>query len=318
MVESENNQLRDQIEDMERELDFKERKITELEAELKIMRNEREQFVEMGVRLEIQTKELGMMTRDLKDQNKGKKQSPRQGSATANKSARVGGGSSTASSQILSLKNFLQKKLTGTKQIPKPKTGSPLEVTAASGQHNLTVATLGGSPRNPDGTFRARAGTFNKGNVTMRSPENPSKDSLAREFAMLRASEDPIDQLNIIEDVVDSHYKTHNPHQNRLFGSMEDGVITGRSLAELSSQRQSTQQEGQQGITLNKATEENDKTLEAAFNELKVEIEEQKSVINDLIDQITTKTIEVVELKKQIDDAFKQAANAKLSLAQCH
>jgi len=59
--------LRDQIEDMERELDFKERKITELEAELKIMRNEREQFVEMGVRLEIQTKELGMMTRDLKD-----------------------------------------------------------------------------------------------------------------------------------------------------------------------------------------------------------------------------------------------------------
>jgi len=74
----------------------------------------------------------------------------------------------------------------------------------------------------------------------MRSPENPSKDSLAREFAMLRASEDPIDQLNIIEDVVDSHYKTHNPHQNRLFGSMEDGVITGRSLAELSSQRQST------------------------------------------------------------------------------
>ena len=51
---------------MERELDFKERKITELEAELKIFRNERENFVEMGVRLEIQTKELGMMTRDLK------------------------------------------------------------------------------------------------------------------------------------------------------------------------------------------------------------------------------------------------------------
>lgn len=66
LIESENGMLRDQIEDMERELDFKERKITELEAELKIFRNERENFVEMGVRLEIQTKELGMMTRDLK------------------------------------------------------------------------------------------------------------------------------------------------------------------------------------------------------------------------------------------------------------
>ena len=64
MVESENAQLREQMEDMERELDFNERKITEMEAELKLLRNEREQFVEMGVRLEIQTKELGMIMRD--------------------------------------------------------------------------------------------------------------------------------------------------------------------------------------------------------------------------------------------------------------
>ena len=78
LIECENGMLREQIEDMERELDFKERKITELEAELKILRNERENFVEMGVRLEIQTKELGMMTRDLKAQNNGKKNSPRQ------------------------------------------------------------------------------------------------------------------------------------------------------------------------------------------------------------------------------------------------
>ena len=47
MVEGENAQLREQIEDMERELDFKERKITEMEAELKVLRGEREQFVEM-------------------------------------------------------------------------------------------------------------------------------------------------------------------------------------------------------------------------------------------------------------------------------
>ena len=49
---------------MERELDFKERRITEADAELKLLRSEREQFVEMGVRLEIQTKELGLIMRD--------------------------------------------------------------------------------------------------------------------------------------------------------------------------------------------------------------------------------------------------------------
>ena len=52
-VESENAQLREQIEDMERELDFKDKRVTEMEAELKVLRNEREQFVEMQVRLEI-------------------------------------------------------------------------------------------------------------------------------------------------------------------------------------------------------------------------------------------------------------------------
>ncbi len=49
---------------MERELDFKERKVTEMEAELKVLRGEREQFVEMQVRLEIQHKELGLIMRD--------------------------------------------------------------------------------------------------------------------------------------------------------------------------------------------------------------------------------------------------------------
>ena len=63
-VESENLNLREQIEDMERELDFKERKVTEMEAELKVLRGEREQFVEMQVRLEIQHKELGLIMRD--------------------------------------------------------------------------------------------------------------------------------------------------------------------------------------------------------------------------------------------------------------
>ena len=53
ILESENNQLREQIEDMERELDFKDKQMGEMEAELKLLRNEREQFVEMGVRMEI-------------------------------------------------------------------------------------------------------------------------------------------------------------------------------------------------------------------------------------------------------------------------
>ena len=42
MVESENAQLREQVEDMERELDFKDRRVTEMESELKLLRNERE------------------------------------------------------------------------------------------------------------------------------------------------------------------------------------------------------------------------------------------------------------------------------------
>lgn len=49
---------------------------------------------------------------------------------------------------------------------------------------------------------------------------------------------------------------------------------------------------------------------------LREEIDEQKTVINQLIDQLSQKTIENAELKTQIEQAFKQAANAKLSLAQ--
>ena len=35
-----------------------------MEAELKVLRNERESFVEMQVRMEIQHKELGLIMRD--------------------------------------------------------------------------------------------------------------------------------------------------------------------------------------------------------------------------------------------------------------
>ena len=91
---------------MERELDFKETRITEMEAELKLLRNEREQFVEMGVRLEIQTKELGMIMRDQKDTAGGaKKRSPKARAGSGNKTARAGG-EVTSSGAIMGLKHY--------------------------------------------------------------------------------------------------------------------------------------------------------------------------------------------------------------------
>lgn len=160
---------------MERELDFKEKKLTELEAELKIMRNEREQFVEMGVRLEIQTKELGLMTRDLKSHGSGnKKRSPRNVTQTAAKSSKSTkpGTATTASSQILSFKKFIQKRLGGNstrklgggalvgKQI-----GSPLDITAVSNNNHMNLTMAMPCRTSP------RGGAFDKGNMTMRSPD---------------------------------------------------------------------------------------------------------------------------------------------------
>jgi len=40
-------------------------------------------------------------------------------------------------------------------------------------------------------------------------------------------------------------------------------------------------------------------------------------VISDLVDQITKKSIELSEIKQEIESAFKTAAEAKTSLAQC-
>lgn len=159
---------------MERELDFKDKRLLELEAELKIMRSEREQFVEMGVRLEIQTKELGLMTRDLKQHGSGSKRSPGR-NFTASKSSKLNS-TTTASSQFLSLKKYVQKALGGskgkklpeggsnTKQVSKKKIASPLDITAASNANvNMTMAMP--SCRSP------RGGQFDKGNITMRSPD---------------------------------------------------------------------------------------------------------------------------------------------------
>lgn len=69
---------------------------------------------------------------------------------------------------------------------------------------------------------------------------------MAKEFAVLRGDEDlnPIDNMNNTVDIIgDFHYKTQADGipvggKNRL-ASLEDGVITGRSLAGISSIRQS-------------------------------------------------------------------------------
>ena len=53
IVVCENERLREQLDDLEREVETKDRKIKEMESELKLLRGDREQFVEMGVRLEI-------------------------------------------------------------------------------------------------------------------------------------------------------------------------------------------------------------------------------------------------------------------------
>ena len=105
-VESENANLREQIEDMERELDFKERKVTEMEAEVKVLRGEREQFVEMQVRLEIQHKELGLIMRDQKDSVK--KKSPRTGdNKTSGAKTDRHGMQTSVSSKIKSFKSYV-------------------------------------------------------------------------------------------------------------------------------------------------------------------------------------------------------------------
>lgn len=110
MIESENAQLRDQLEDMERELDFKEQRITEMEAELKLLRNEREQFEQMCVRLEIQTKELGMIMRDQKESGgNAKKRSPLRRAGSGQKTNRTGELSSSGA--ITGIKNYFQRKL---------------------------------------------------------------------------------------------------------------------------------------------------------------------------------------------------------------
>ena len=87
--------------------------------------------------------------------------------------------------------------------------------------------------------------------------------------------------------------------------------MTGRSLADMSSVRQSEQQ----GIT--DIAAKNSEDVDEKTKTLLAEFEEQKVVINDLIDQITQKTIEIADLKSQVDRAFKEVAEAKTELAQC-
>ena len=102
---------------------------------------------------------------------------------------------------------------------------------------NMTTVMQSTSPRN-NGLFTARSGQFNNGSLTLRSPEKPT-DSLAKEFAFLRGEggENPAD-LNNTVDVIDFRYNTARAEPRMRLGT-EDDVIMGRSLADMSSVRQS-------------------------------------------------------------------------------
>ena len=142
----------------------------------------------------------------------------------------------------MNLKRFFQSKFKGASKRTQQKTakaGSPLEVSANTNQmNNLTTVMGSNSPRNQ--TMTARSGQFVNGSLTVRGQE----DNLAKEFAVIRGDAEANDMLNNTVDVIDFHYNSAKPPQrstdnknlNRMLGS-EDGVITGRSLADLSSIR---------------------------------------------------------------------------------
>jgi len=128
--------------------------------------------------------------------------------------------------------------------------GSPL-AKVTNDKTNMTVMMTRSGPKgalpNEDGRAitTARSGQFVHGSITLRGQTSPG-DNLAKEFAVLRGEgdENPIQDLNNTVDVIgDYHYKTQAHGipvggKNRL-PSLEDGVITGRSLAGISSIRQS-------------------------------------------------------------------------------
>ena len=60
---------------------------------------------------------------------------------------------------------------------------------------------------------------------------------------------------------------------------------------------------------------EQDRTNENQIKALKEELEEQKAVINQLIDQLTEKTLEIADMKGHMSEAFKETAKAKCDLA---
>ena len=129
-------------------MSFKAQYCKEMETELKLLRNEREQFVEMGVRLEIQTKELGLIMRDQKkdavNQTKNKK-SPRTSQKGSNGGNSVSGSSNAKGTlQLTKLKNYLAKKLSRqNKRFHSPETNmkNPNRISPTSPTHPSNMST---------------------------------------------------------------------------------------------------------------------------------------------------------------------------------
>lgn len=203
-----------------------------------------------------------------------------------------------------------------------------LDITNVNPASNITTMVGGAfsSPRTNQ-TMMARSGAFNNGSLTVRSPDKT--DNLAKEFAILRgeAPENPMDALDNTVDVVDFHYQTAQPIPSKTLRSYENQP---QPMGKISLKADSARQSGQQGIIMAQSTTNSNYKLDYVDNNaatkqsldglgeehqaLLVEIDEQKSVINQLIDQLTEKTLEIAEMKGQVDQAFKQAAQAKTDL----
>ena len=161
---------------------------------------------------------------------------------------------------------------------------SPLETALPTKAANMTTVVQ--SPR----TQTPRSGAFSNGQLTLRGRNNT--DDLGNAFDQLRDDINlPESLLNNTVDVEIKYNATQPIKSKTLLRSIETGISSDKAYLDLK------------------------KSMEAQIDTLKEGMEEQKSVINQLIDQLTQKTLELAEMKTELDDAFKQAAYAKTDLA---
>ena len=347
ILEVENTQLREQIEDMERDLDFKDKLISEQEAELRLLRNEREQFVEMGVRMEIQTKELGLIMREQKEQNsssnvKGKR-SPRWNPST----------NPDSKSQINSvqfLKNYFAKKFgvntSGIAKDKKREEGDGGQAAEKKNKRALNLTTVGQlGPSNWGlGALTGRSNDIdidvNQIELKGSNTERQNKEQIFQE------GQNSLRSAKIDEQMYNSVKVDHGKVDNFL-GLLDNAldIIQARDSLDVSGtpankstvkkldlthnsdeneQNLSTIQSIQQGVNELRQSMSSPRSMSNALQKLiiqseenKAEIDNQRLVIQDLMNEITKKALELTEQKHQVEQTFEQIAKVKLDLATC-